>query len=131
MSPEILARAFEPFFTTKPLGEGTGLGLSMIYGFARQAGGLVTMDSTPGTGTVVRLCLPRHEGQPNGPAVSAGHDAVDVDVLPAEAVIVLVENDNNVREMVRECLAELQLPVLSASDGEEIGRGAGRERVGQ
>ncbi|MBV7486132.1 PAS domain S-box protein [Bordetella sp. BOR01] len=118
MSPEVLTRAFEPFFTTKPLGEGTGLGLSMIYGFARQAGGLVSIDSLPGNGTVVRLCLPRYAGRPAGDAPAAARVAADAGELPAEAVIVLVEDDTNVREMVRESLVGLNLRVLTASDGE-------------
>lgn len=59
MSPEVVARAFEPFFTTKPVGAGTGLGLSMVYGFADQSGGRVDLDSVPGKGTRVRLKLPR------------------------------------------------------------------------
>jgi PAS domain S-box-containing protein len=62
MAPEVLARAFEPFFTTKPLGEGTGLGLSMIYGFARQSGGRVRIESALGRGTTVWIDLPRHVG---------------------------------------------------------------------
>jgi signal transduction histidine kinase len=61
MPPEVLGRVFEPFFTTKPLGQGTGLGLSQVYGFARQLGGLVRIESTPGRGTTVRLFLPKHE----------------------------------------------------------------------
>jgi PAS domain S-box-containing protein len=60
MTPEVLQRAFEPFFTTKPPGQGSGLGLSMVYGFARQSGGQVAIDSTPGEGTEVRLLLPLH-----------------------------------------------------------------------
>ena len=62
MSEEVAARAFDPFFTTKPIGQGTGLGLSMIYGFARQSNGHATIDSKPGQGTSVRLYLPRHHG---------------------------------------------------------------------
>ena len=62
MSPEVAARAFDPFFTTKPIGQGTGLGLSMIYGFARQSNGHVLIDSKQGAGTSVRLYLPRHHG---------------------------------------------------------------------
>ena len=62
MSAEVAARAFDPFFTTKPIGQGTGLGLSMIYGFARQSNGHVTIDSRIGQGTSVRLYLPRHHG---------------------------------------------------------------------
>jgi signal transduction histidine kinase len=58
MTPEILARVFEPFFTTKPVGHGTGLGLPQVYGFARQSGGFVRIDSRPDEGTTVRLFLP-------------------------------------------------------------------------
>src|SRR6195952_1362329 len=62
MSAEVAARPFDPFFTTKPIGQGTGLGLSMIYGFARQSNGHVTIDSKPGRGTSVKIYLPRHRG---------------------------------------------------------------------
>ena len=74
MSAEVAARAFDPFFTTKPIGQGTGLGLSMIYGFARQSNGHATIDSKPGQGTSVRLYLPRHHsGAVAGPASAASH----------------------------------------------------------
>ncbi|MEL4881498.1 ATP-binding protein, partial [Shewanella algae] len=59
MPPDVMARAFDPFFTTKPLGQGTGLGLSMIYGFVRQSDGYVKIDSEVGAGTTVRIILPR------------------------------------------------------------------------
>src|SRR5438093_12567120 len=62
MTPEVIARAFDPFFTTKPIGQGTGLGLSMVYGFAKQSGGHVRIESTPGQGVTVELYLPRHVG---------------------------------------------------------------------
>src|SRR5690606_34137864 len=99
-------------------GEGTGLGLSTIYSFARQAGGLVAMSSEPGAGTVVRLCLPRYDGKPEDARPGAEPEHGDAGELPAEAVVVLVEDDVNVREMVRESLVGLRLRVLAASDGE-------------
>jgi signal transduction histidine kinase len=77
MSPEVLRRAFDPFFTTKPPGEGTGLGLSMVYGFARQSGGQVRIHSEPGQGTSVAIRLPRHaELEGLAPGAAAGHAAL-------------------------------------------------------
>ncbi len=69
MPPDVIARAFDPFFTTKPIGMGTGLGLSMIYGFARQSGGQARIYSEPGQGATVRLYLPRHTAERSGPAL--------------------------------------------------------------
>ncbi len=123
MSPDVLAHAFDPFFTTKPLGEGTGLGLSMIYGFAKQAGGVVTLDSKEGVGTSVRVFLPRYEGALND-AAAPGPQASPPAEHARQAVVVLVEDDANVREMVRECLVELGMRVVTANDGD-----AGLERV--
>lgn len=117
MSPDVLAHAFDPFFTTKPLGEGTGLGLSMIYGFAKQAGGVVTLESKVKVGTSVRIFLPRHQGTAAGattpaPAAGARHGAA------RQAVVLVVEDEANVREMVCESLAELGMRVLAAGDGD-------------
>jgi PAS domain S-box-containing protein len=72
MTPDVVARAFDPFFTTKPIGQGTGLGLSMVYGFAKQSGGHVRIDSGPGQGATVELYLPRHAGSAEATELDAG-----------------------------------------------------------
>ncbi|WP_251865898.1 PAS domain-containing protein [Achromobacter sp. Marseille-Q4962] len=117
MTPDVLAHAFDPFFTTKPLGEGTGLGLSMIYGFAKQAGGVVMLDSEVGVGTSVRLYLPRLDGAP-ADLPRASEEPGPRPGQARKALVALVEDDANVRDMVRECLAELGMRVLAAGDGE-------------
>ncbi len=116
MTPDVIAHAFDPFFTTKPTGQGTGLGLSMIYGFARQSGGQVRIYSEPGQGTTVCLYLPRHHG--------AAGDAVDVTIaLPLTAqtgtgeTVVVVDDEPTVRMLVVEMLEDLGYIALEASDG--------------
>ncbi|AOB39922.1 GAF domain-containing protein [Bordetella parapertussis] len=116
MAPDVLARVFEPFFTTKPMGQGTGLGLSMIYGFAQQAGGMVTIASVQAEGTAVRLFLPRHVGEP---VALPAPESSEPPAAPAHAAVVaLVEDDEHVRDMVRAALEELNLTVLTAADGD-------------
>ena len=114
MSAEVAARAFDPFFTTKPIGQGTGLGLSMIYGFARQSNGHATIDSKPGRGTSVRLYLPRHHsGSAAGPAsaaATAGRSATGETVL-------VVEDEPVVRAVILEMLVEQGYRTLEAVDG--------------
>ena len=114
MSAEVAARAFDPFFTTKPIGQGTGLGLSMIYGFARQSNGHVTIDSRLGQGTTVRLYLPRHHG--DGAAAHASAVSVAEHAFTGETVLV-VEDEPVVRGVILEMLAEQGYRTLEAVDG--------------
>ena len=109
------ARAFEPFFTTKPLGQGTGLGLSQLYGFVRQSDGIVRLDSAPGQGTTIRLCLPRHQparSRDDAPAPEAGPQKSGA----GEAVL-LVEDQDGVRAVTAEHLRESGYAVLDVADG--------------
>ncbi len=108
------ARAFEPFFTTKPLGHGTGLGLSQLYGFVRQSGGLVRLDSAPGRGTVVRLHLPHHHGDE---AVAETRPDHEDSVAGEGGTVLLVEDEDSVRVVAAERLRELGYEVLEAGDG--------------
>jgi PAS domain S-box-containing protein len=115
MSPEVAARAFDPFFTTKPIGQGTGLGLSMIYGFTRQSGGQVRIYSEPGHGTTMCLYLPRCDG-PEEPADEAS--AGDAAPRPARGRTVLVVDDEaTVRMLVCEALGDLGCDSIEAADG--------------
>ena len=114
MSPDVLTRAFDPFFTTKPLGQGTGLGLSMIYGFAKQSNGHVVIESAPAAGTTVKLYLPRHEGE----IVSDGavRELVAEPKSAGERILV-VEDEAVVRGVVVELLQEQGYRTLEAADG--------------
>ncbi len=114
MAPDTLARACEPFFTTKPVGAGTGLGLSMIYGFAKQSGGQVRICSQEGEGTQVSLQLPVHEMQPKV-AEPVPEGAGSTPVASGEVVLV-VDDESSVRMFVSEVLGGLGYRVIEAAD---------------
>ena len=116
MPPEIVARAFDPFFTTKPPGSGTGLGLSMTYGFVRQSGGQARIYSEPGQGTMVCLYLPRHMGAVPEPEAAADPTPPAAKSRTGRTVLV-VDDDVTVRMLVRDVLIELGHGVLEAGDG--------------
>lgn len=115
MKPEVIAKAFDPFFTTKPIGEGTGLGLSMIYGFARQSGGQVRIYSEVGQGTTMCIYLPRHADD------AAIVDEADVEAIanpPGEGEVVLIIDDEpTIRMLVAELLGDSGYAVIEAADG--------------
>jgi PAS domain S-box-containing protein len=115
MTDEVAQRAFDPFYTTKPLGQGTGLGLSMIYGFAKQSGGQVRIDSVVGHGTKILLFLPRHD---------------DIEKIPEEAIdqkraawavsgetVLVVDDEPSIRMLITEVLVELGYTAVEAADG--------------
>ncbi|MCS4249580.1 ATP-binding protein [Pseudomonas sp. BIGb0164] len=114
MSPDVMAHVFEPFFTTKPIGQGTGLGLSMIYGFAQQSGGQVHLHSTEGEGTCVSLYLPRHHGAAPGDDLQPGQTALEV-ARHGETVL-LVDDESTVRMLLADVLGELGYTVIEAAD---------------
>ena len=116
MTPEVIARAFDPFFTTKPIGQGTGLGLSMIYGFTQQSGGQIQIESAVGQGTTMRLYLPRHHGQDNAAVDEAGRPA-DRPRAEQGQVVLVVDDEPTVRMLVTEVLQDLGYTTLEAADG--------------
>ncbi|MDQ7249127.1 response regulator [Dongia sedimenti] len=113
MTPDVLERAFEPFFTTKPEGHGTGLGLSMVYGFVKQSGGHVKIYSEPGQGTTIRLYLPRSREEEDV--------EIEFDAGPATGgteTVLVVEDDEDVRGTVIDMLTDLGYRVLKAKDAQ-------------
>jgi signal transduction histidine kinase/ActR/RegA family two-component response regulator len=118
MTPDVIEKVFEPFFTTKPLGQGTGLGLSMVYGFVKQSGGHVAIYSEPGHGSKVTVHLPRYVRQEVTPTGVAGQ------TVPARAdgageTILVVEDDEAVRSASVEALRDMGYQVLEAADAME------------
>jgi PAS domain S-box-containing protein len=113
MTPDVIARAFDPFFTTKPMGRGTGLGLSMIYGFARQSGGQVRIYSEAGKGTTMCLYFPRHLGE-----------VEEEEQKPSDLVergfgetVLVVDDEEDIRMLIAEVLSENYYNILEAADG--------------
>ncbi len=134
MSPEVKERVFDPFFTTKPIGQGTGLGLSMIHGFIRQSGGQIGLDSQPGEGTKVTFLLPRHSvhtalppaplkqaERPQATAAAAPPAAAKVNVTPAyqDKIILVVDDEMVIRTLAAASLRKLGYHAIEAADAEE------------
>jgi PAS domain S-box-containing protein len=115
MPPDVVAKAFDPFFTTKPIGQGTGLGLSMIYGFAKQSGGHVRIYSEVGQGTSVRLYLPRHKE----PLQDAAAEQSGERPRGAGETVLVVEDDPAVRMVVVDVLEDLGYRALEAGDAQQ------------
>jgi signal transduction histidine kinase/CheY-like chemotaxis protein len=118
MAPEVVEKAFDPFFTTKPIGEGTGLGLSMIYGFAKQSGGQVRIHSEEGRGTTVCLYLPRHLGEADE-AEASGGDAPAATPARAGETVLVIDDEPLVRMLVVDVLEDLGFTAIEAGDGPE------------
>jgi PAS domain S-box-containing protein len=114
MSAETIRRAFEPFYTTKPIGQGTGLGLSMIYGFTRQSGGQVHICSELGQGTMVCIYLPRHHGDAED---TPEHSEAGTSENGKGQTILVVDDEATIRHLIDEVLDELGYTVIGAADG--------------
>jgi signal transduction histidine kinase len=115
MTPTVAARAFDPFFTTKPIGMGTGLGLSMVFGFARQSGGQARIYSELGKGTTVCLYLPRHFSEAEAPEKPA--ELARPPQAEQGEVVLVVDDEPTVRMLVADVLTELGYTAIEALDG--------------
>ncbi len=115
MTPEVIRRAFDPFFTTKPIGMGTGLGLSMVYGFVRQSGGQARIYSEPGQGAMVCLYLPRQFGATE--TVEVATDLVGAPRAEAGETVLVVDDEPTVRMLVSDVLEDLGYTAIEAADG--------------
>ena len=116
MSASTRAQAVEPFFTTKPVGQGSGLGLSMVFGFVKQSGGHLAIVSVPGAGTTVRLYLPANKAAP--PAQARDEQDDSFERARGDECILVVEDDADIRKFITSVLQRLGYDVLQAEDGE-------------
>jgi hypothetical protein len=114
MTADVLAQVFEPFFTTKPVGKGTGLGLATVYGIVKQSGGHVEVESTVNVGTTFRVYLPRVEEAPQTQS-----DKATAPALRGTEIVLLVEDEDAVRQVTKLILERYGYTVLEASDGPE------------
>ena len=114
MTAQVASRAFDPFFTTKPVGEGTGLGLSQVFGFIKQSGGHVTIYSEVGTGTTIKLYLPRLLVQTDG---RAARSYPSTHTIGSKELVLVVEDDDKVREVTVQLLRELNYATIDAESG--------------
>jgi CheY-like chemotaxis protein len=117
MAPDVITRAFDPFFTTKPTGMGTGLGLSMVYGFAKQSGGQVRIYSEPGGGTMVCLYLPRHHGEGHADDAEMAIRSTMGPRAVQNKTVLVVDDEPTVRMLITEVLEELGYTAVEAMDG--------------
>lgn len=115
MDADTMARVFEPFFTTKEVGRGTGLGLSMVYGFVKQSGGHVQLDSTPGSGTVITMLFPRSSLPLPGPRLAEDNGYAEYEAR--DEIILVAEDNDDVRAYTVEALRQFGYRVLEAHDG--------------
>jgi CheY-like chemotaxis protein len=114
MTGEVIARAFDPFFTTKPVGEGTGLGLSMVYGFARQSGGQVRIYSEVGHGTTVGIYLPRHVGEDH--SIEEAPPPLDIPLARGNEIVMVVDDEPVIRMLITDVLKQFGYRVSEAPD---------------